>query len=661
VEACAELVEALLRACPQLRVLATSRERLNIPGESAYRVPSLAVPERHELTPERLARYEAVRLFVERARLVAPDFALTRDNAPSVAELCRRLDGLPLALELAAARVRLLRVDQIVERLNDRFALLTGGSRTVLPRQQTLRSALDWSHDLLSKPEQTLVRRLSVFAGGFTLAAVEGICAGPDVDASQALDLLAQLVDKSMVLVETGDAGGSVARYRLLESIRDYYHARAQAAGEVAWLRNRHQAWFVALAEEAERRSRGPEQIVWLDRLETEYDNLQAALSWRTEDRATDVLRLRLGAALWRFWEVRGRLREGLAWLGAILSETGHDWPVERARALNGAGNLARDVGDYRRAAQYHTEALELRRGIGDPREIARSLNNLGVIAHDQARYADAEAFFREAIPAWHAAGDYNEGLGLTLNNLGRTRRFQGDFERGVALGREALALFQGIDHAWGTAQELNNLANAAYYQGDLAAARAMYEESLRLRRLVGDRRGMGVALNGLALLRGVTGELEVARQLAEEALALRRDLGDRRGIGASLFALGCVALWAGEPDRAERLARESLGIRAELEDRLGVACCLELLGEIAAGRGQRERAARLLGVADVERAAIGSPRPPLERERVERVIATLGALYRGAAANATVAAVVAEELADPLPRPNAAGTGHGA
>ena len=188
-----------------------------------------------------------------------------------------------------------------------------------------------------------------------------------------------------------------------------------------------------------------------------------------------------------------------------------------------------------------------------------------------------------------------------------------------------------------------------------------MYEESLRLRRLVGDRRGMGVALNGLALLRGVTGELEVARQLAEEALALRRDLGDRRGIGASLFALGCVALWAGEPDRAERLARESLGIRAELEDRLGVACCLELLGEIAAGRGQRERAARLLGVADVERAAIGSPRPPLERERVERVIATLGALYRGAAANATVAAVVAEELADPLPRPNAAGTGHGA
>ena len=624
VEACAELVEALLRASPQLGVLATSRERLNIPGESTFRVPSLALPDEHEREPERLARSEAVRLFVERARLVAPAFALTADNAAAVAEVCRRLDGLPLAIELAAARARLLGVDQIVARLNDRFALLTGGSRTAQPRQQTLRAALDWSHDLLSKPEQTLLRRLSVFAGGFTLEAVEGICAGPELEASQALDLLGQLVDKSMVLVETAAPGAPVARYRLLESIREYCHERARAAGEVAWLRGRHQQWFLALAEEAERRSRGPEQIAWLDRLETEYDNLQTALSWRDQDRASDVLRLRLGAALWRFWEVRGGLREGLKWLGAILADAGHDAPAERARALNGAGNLARDVGDYRSAAAHHTEALALRRRIGDPRDIARSLNNLGVIAHDQARYAEAEVFFSEAIPAWRAAGD-DEGLALTLNNLGRTRRFQGDFEQAVVLGQEALALFRANDHAWGTAQELNNLANAAHYQGDVAAAQPMYEESLRLRRLVGDRRGMGVALNGLALLRAVTGDLEVARQLAEEALALRRDLGDRRGIGVSLFALGCVALWGGDLDRAEHLARESLVVRADLGDRLGIVCCLEVLGEAAFSRAQLARAAP---AAHGRRHRAGSDQragaAALDRERVERIMAAL-------------------------------------
>ena len=648
VEASAELAEALLRACPGLAILATSRERLNIPGESTFPVPSLAVPPEHERAPERLASAEAVRLFVERARLVAPAFTLTADNAAAIAEVCRRLDGLPLAIELAAARVRLLRVEQIVTRLNDRFGLLTGGSRTVQPRQQTLRAALDWSHDLLSKPEQTLLRRLSVFAGGFTLEAVEGVCAGPELDAAQALDLLAQLVDKSMVLVETADPAAPVARYRLLETIREYARERARAAGEVAWLRGRHQAWFLALAEEAERRSRGPEQIAWLDRLETEYDNLQTALSWRDEDRVSDVLRLRLGAALWRFWEVRGGLREGLKWLGRILAETGRDAPVERARALNGAGNLARDVGDYRSAAQHHTDALALRRQIGDPREIARSLNNLGVIAHDQARYAEAEVFFREAIPAWHAAGDYNEGLGLTLNNLGRTRRFQGDFEEGVALGEEALALFRAIDHAWGTAQELNNLANAAHYQGNVAGARPMYEESLRLRRLVGDRRGMGVALNGLALLRGVTGELEAARQLAEEGLALRRDLGDRRGIGASLFALGCVALWGGDLDEAERLARESLAIRSDLGDRLGIACCLEALGEAAFGRAQHGRAARLLTAAAAERTAIQAPLPPVDQDRIERIVAALGIQRDPGPADETVGAVVAEELRAP-------------
>jgi DNA-binding NtrC family response regulator/predicted ATPase len=643
VAACAELVETLLRACPELRVLTTSRERLNIAGESIFPVPPLAVPDEQARTAAQLGDSEAVRLFVDRARLVSPEFALTDENAGPVARVCCRLDGLPLAIELAAARVRMLRIEQILARLNDRFALLTGGSRTT-SRQQTLRAALDWSHELLSPPERALLRRLSVFAGGFTLDAVEGIGAGPVVEPAKVLDLLGQLVDKSLVAVETGTAAGPVARYRLLETIWEYCREQAIAAGEVAWLRDRHRTWFLALAEEAERQGRGPQQVSWLDRLETEYDNLQAALGWRDDDPASDGSRLRLGAALWRFWEVRGRLREGRDWLEGILAETGHGAPAARARALNGAGNLARDLGDYARAAEHHAEALRLRREIGDTRGVAGSLNNLGVIAHDRARYGEAEAYFTEALPNWRATGDH-EGLALSLNNLGRTRRFQGDFDQAKALADEAFALFQASGHSWGMAQELNSLANTAHFQGDLAAARPLYEESLRLRRLVGDRRGLGVALNNLALLRGQLGELEAARAQAQESLVLRRDLGDRRGIGGSQLTLGRLASWSGDLDAAEHLARESLGIASALGDRLGIVCGLELLGETAAARGDHDRAGRLLGIATAERAAIGAPRPPLAGPHPARGAVASELEAPRAREGSGIDAVVAEEL----------------
>jgi predicted ATPase/DNA-binding NtrC family response regulator len=620
IEACAQLVETLVRACPNLRVVATSRERLDVAGESTFRVPPLALPGEGERAIEQLARFEAVRLFLDRARLVDPGFTLTDQNASAVGELCRRLDGLPLALELAAARVRLLSVAQIVARLNDRFRLLTGGGRTAVPRQQTLRAALDWSHDLLSPPERTLLRRLSVFTGGFTLEAVEAVCGGSGVEGPPVLDLLAPLVDKSLVIVE---AAVPVARYRLLETIWEYCRERAIEAGEVAWLRGRHQAWFLALVEEAEVKGRGAEQVAWLDRLETEYDNLQAALSWRDPDHANDGPRLRFAGALWRFWEVRGRLREGRGWLEGILAETGRGEPAARARALNGAGNLARDLGDYARAAEHHAEALALRREIGDIRGLASSLNNLGAIAHDQARYGPAEAYYSEALPAWRQAGD-QEGLGVTLNNLGRARRFQGDYESAAALGRQSLGVFQAVGHSWGMARALNSLANTAHYQGDVAGARPLYEESLRLRRHVGDRQGIGVSLNSLALLSGLAGDHEVAQHLAEEGLLLRRDGGDRRGIGGSLLTLGRLALWRPDLDAADRLARESLAIGSELGDRLGRACCLEVLAEVAFAQGQHGRAARLLAAAVNERQSIGAPRPPIERDHHERLLASL-------------------------------------
>jgi non-specific serine/threonine protein kinase len=667
VGACAALVGTLVSACPDLRVLVTSRERLNIPGESIFQVPPLALPGLDAGGAAELMRFEAVRLFVERARLVDPEFALTAENASAVIELCRRLDGLPLAIELAAARVRLLSVEQIVARLNDRFRLLTGGSRTTIARQQTLRAALDWSHDLLAPAERTLLRRLSVFAGGFTLEAVEAVCSGSGVEASQVLDLLGQLVDKSLLVVE---AAAPFTRYRLLETIWEYGREQAIAAGEVTELRARHQAWFLALAEEAEVKFRGAEQVASLDRLETEYDNLQAALSWRDQDGAEDPPRLRLAAALWRFWEVRGRIREGRGWLEGILAETGRAAPFARVRALNGAGNLARGLGDYAQAEAHHAEALALRREMGEPRGIAVSLNNLGVVAHDRARYGDAEAYLVEAIQAWRKAGD-QEGLALSLNNLGRARRFQGDYDGAAGLCRESLRLYQVLGHSWGIGRALNSLANSAHYQGDVAAARSLYEQSLELRRHVGDRQGIAVVLNSLALLKILTDDLDSARWMADEALALRRDLGDRRGIGSSLLALAQVALRASDLDRAERLARESLAIRSDVGDRLGLVCCLETLADVALQRGQHARAARLLRAAASERASIAAPLPPLEQDHHARVMAALrenlGEQAVEAASSETFPeSLLAEELtpgspAAPLSPPAAATRGRNA
>jgi tetratricopeptide (TPR) repeat protein len=459
-----------------------------------------------------------------------------------------------------------------------------------------------------------------VFAGGFTIEAVEAVCSGEGVEGPQVLDLLAQLVDKSLVFVE---AAAPAVRYRLLETIWEYCRVQGIAAGEVARLRGRHQSWFVALAEDAELKFRGAEQVAWLDRLETEYDNLQAALSWRDQNPAGDASRLRLSAALWRFWEVRGRLREGRGWLEGILAESGREASAERGRALNGAGNLARDLGDYARAAAHHAEALELRRELGDTRGIAGSLNNLGAVAHDRARYRAAEAYFSDALLAYRQTSR-QEDLAVSLNNLGRTRRFQGDYDGAAALGGESLAIFRGLGHTWGIARALNSLANTAHYQGDVVGARPLYEESLRLRRLIGDHQGIGVSLNSLALSGGLLGDLEVSRRLAEESLILRRDLGDRRGIGGSLLTLGQLALRGGDLEKAEQLTRESLVIRSELEDRLGLACCLEALAEVAFRRGQHARAARLLGAAATERASIGAPLPPLEQDPHARMVSSL-------------------------------------
>src|SRR5579884_1260938 len=378
--ACAQLADTLLRTCPKVRILASSREGLGLLGEALYHVPSLSLPDEKRLpTLEQLSQYEAVRLFVERAVLSRPDFAVTAQNAASVVQICSRLDGIPLAIELAAARARALAVEQLAQRLDDRFRLLTGGSRTALPRQQTLRATIDWSYDLLSQAERTLLRRLSVFLGGWTLEAAEAVCAdashappraaamgagehaaapleagsrenaGGPVAAEAVLDLLSRLVDKSLVLVE--ESAEAEARYRLLETVRQYSRDRLMESEEARDLRCRHRDWFLTLAEGAERRLRGPDQVAWLNRLAQEHDNLRMALEWcRAEEDAGAEAGLRLAGALWRFWRVRGYLSEGRERLEAALAQaSASERTAQRAKALYGLAALAWGQGDYTR------------------------------------------------------------------------------------------------------------------------------------------------------------------------------------------------------------------------------------------------------------------------------------------------------------------------
>ncbi len=396
--ACRALAAALLRKCPQVSILATSREGLGVPGEILWRVPSLTVPEdiRHLPPSEELVLYDAVRLFVDRAVASTPGFTVTNENAPAVAQVCQRLDGIPLAIELAAARVKVLAVDQIAARLGDRFRLLTGGSPSLLPRHQTLRGAIDWSYRLLSETEQVLLWRLSVFAGGWALDSAESVCAGGSVDAASILDLLTSLVDKSLVLAETHRGE---ARYRLLETVRQYARDRLVEAGEDAEVRTRHRTWCVALAERGAAELRGPRQRIWLERLEREHDNLGAALAWGRDDPGGADAMLRLAGALgpW-FWWFRGYWGEARRWLEEALNDR-RDAPRTLLPVVYYCATYyAWRLGDHERAKMLAEEGLAVARDLGDKSNSAFLLSQLGIVAMLQKTYAEAGELFEESV-----------------------------------------------------------------------------------------------------------------------------------------------------------------------------------------------------------------------------------------------------------------------
>ena len=614
---CADLAHALLRACPRLDILATSREPLGIEGEVVWRVPPLSVPP---TAPESsllsLEQYDSIRLFLARARAVQPDFALTHQNTPAVAAVCRRLEGIPLAIELAAARVRVLAPEQIVQRLNDRLRLLAGSSRTIPARQQTLRATLDWSYDLLSVAERAMLDRLSVFAGGWTLEAAEAVVSTPAIEGTGSdavLDLLTQLVDKSLVLVEPGEPGE--VRHHMLETVRQYAQERMAEQGDAEALRHRHAMFFLALAEQAEPELRGPAQAAWLRRLEVEHDNLRAALRW-TVDAEEAELGLRLAGAVWRFWWIRGHFGEGRRWfdgLQAVVERGAAVRAATRANALSGAGTLARDQGDYRQGAALLEASLALFRDLGDREGIASSLHNLGLTASYQGDYSRAASLLEEALALSRELGD-SGGIALSLNSLGRTITEQGEYSRAVALLQEALAVRRELGDKRGMAWSLNDLARVIRVQGDYARAAALLEESLALRRDLGDKRGIAWSLNDLARVAREQGDYGRAAALLEESLALRRELADKRGSAYALNDLGRTTSSQGDHSRAAALLDESLALFREIGDKPGAALATEALAVVACAQEQPERAARLFGAAEAIREAIGAPLPPADQ-----------------------------------------------
>ena len=528
VAACASLAADLLRSCPHVHILASSREPLAVAGEQTYRVPSLSLPDPNQsLTVESLSQYEAVRLFIERAQAVQPSFSVTNQNAPAVAQVCWRLDGIALAIELAAARVRSLSADEINTHLDQdsRFRLLTGGARDTLPRQQTLRALIDWSHDLLTNQEKSLLRRLSVFAGGWTLSAAEAVCAGAPVEDFEVVDLLTALVDKSLVVAEPAGEG---TRYRLLETVRQYGADRLGESGETEPMGGRGAAWFLALAEEAAGQLFGPEQAAWLSRLDVEHDNLRASLTWEAQSAGGTEAGLRLAGSLNRFWIVRGHLSEGRRWLELALARVGGSgWEASAARAgaLSAAGNMARSQGDDAVAQALYEEGLTLSRELGDQEGIAYALRNLGRVAQNQGDHAGARALYEESLTHWRQVG-HPLGIADALSNLGHMARSQGDDAVARALHEESLTLFRQSGHHRGIADALNNLGDVAEAQGDYTVARSLYEESLTVWRQAGSQRGIADTLGSLGMMAHRQGQMERIARLSGAVSSLRESIG---------------------------------------------------------------------------------------------------------------------------------------
>ncbi len=696
----APLLADLVAACPRLTILVTSRIALRVRAEQRFAVTPLAVPlaeqgqttsgverrqptvppgasERGQSTAPAVETYAAVQLFVTRARAVQPNFSLTSANVAAVAELCRRLDGLPLAIELAAARVVLLPPAELLRRLEQRLAVLSRGARDLPPRQQSLHATIGWSYELLSPHEQALFRRLSVFVGGGTLEAIASIgAAGAGLDV---LDMVASLVDRSLLRVD----GQQDPRVGMLDTLHAYAGEQLELSGEAAQVRRAHAAYYQALADEAEPHLRGGEQAAWLMRLAAEHDNLRAALAWALRQGAV-ALGWRLGGALWRFWYLHGHIGEGRRWLSRLLDlavdrqltdeEEYAALMLARAKVLGGAGVFAELQGDYPAAARLHEESLALREQYGDRWGVADSLDDLGVLADSQGDAAGAHALFDRALALFEELGDA-WGMALVLSNKGYLAREHGAAREAAALHEKSLALFRAVGDRRNVAFTLNNLGEAWCDQGEYARARALCDESRTLRQALGDMWGVAISsaslgrvaqaegayadaqdqyaqslslfrnlgatwntactLDSMSSLAREQGAYAQAATYHAESLALFQAIGDAKGAARALTTAAHLACARGDHAQAERLCQESLRMYREIGTFGGVVPCLECLSQVLCwpgggpavatmGRMKRvERGVRLWAAATALRETRGTPRTTYEQAAYERSLGT--------------------------------------
>ncbi len=577
------LVADLLSAAPGLKVLVTSRIALRLSGEQEYAVPPLSLPDLSNLPPlGELVQTPAVALFVARAQAITPQFQLTYTNAATVAQVCHRLNGIPLVIELAAARSKVFTPQDLLARLTNQLAVLTGGAQDLPTRQRTLRGALEWSYDLLQPNEQVIFRRVGVFVGAWTIEAAESICGG------EVIDGLETLLNHSLLQSREGVHGET--RFTMLELIREYSLEQLTLRDELFAMQRRHADYYLALAEAAENQLQGADQRMWLERLEQDHDNLRAALQWSLEHDPTTALRL--SSVLWYFWFTRGYFSEGRLWLSqaVIKADSSPDKVKLIAKALHGAGTLAYQQGDYPQARQHLEASLALRRQIKDQAGMASTLNNLGNLAHDESQMEQADACYRESLALRRALGD-QRGIAAALNNLGNLALYRGDYPEAGALYEESLSIRRALNEKGGIAVSLNNLGIVALRMGEYARAALLQEESLAIKRELGDEDGASFGLSNLGEIALYEGDFERAEALFAEALEICRAIGDQWGIGSALTNLGVTAIHRGDYGRAVALIQEGLSLKRTQGDRWGIAISLDNLGAVALQLGDLAQA----------------------------------------------------------------------
>ena len=616
INACAQLSDTLLKNCPQLKILVTSREPLGILGEVVCRVPSLSLPDIQQLL-EKFRDYESVRLFEERAQLAQTDFALTIENASSVAQICSRLDGIPLAIELAAARVNMFSTEQIAARLKASFNLLTGGRRTALPRHQTIRASIDWSWNLLTESERILLRRLSVFAGGWTLEAAESVCSGNSIESHQVLDVMTQLVAKSLVIVN--QAAEREARYRFHEIIRQYALEKLGHAGEDENARSRHLKYFLQFTEQVEAALRGPTQIEWYARLNAELNNLRAALDWAAK--ISDVQAgLYLSGRLGNLWE-RIDLQEGIHWLTEFTQDPkSHIYPLARAKALLTHGWFLILVLKYSEARVVAQESLEIYRAQKDQHG---EIDGLVLLARSMFQLTELEQSLEVALQALalsRSLGDkYREAR--SLMRVGECR-WQLTTYHDFTYIEQAIHLNRELKNWSGLAGCTVDAARKVLLHGSLQVAEKYAEEAMSLFRQLDEKRGLSAALEIYGRIALVRGDSEKAHAFLRESIEIRQELGERMGYLWSRSALGYCTLRQGDIVAARHIFSETAQEFFKEKVEIGVVFNLEGIAGLSIAIGKPEIAAHLIGWADAMRERIKDTRPPLEQPDVDKIIA---------------------------------------